>query len=137
MSFITYEEATGILILISFTGKQLEKYRPQNEIIKALDLEKEELKNITGKCRILNLTDYVDEYHKEAVKNGQKKITPPENVFFYRQQIDLVSKKLLPDLGINCTCRKILNPNDTLIMCPNSCGNFYHPICLMMNSERS
>jgi hypothetical protein len=122
-SFIKIEEAQGGI---------RKKHQPDNEIVFVQELEKEDIKNIIEKVSILPLNEYVEKHHKEARLKGHKRIKVPKNVYFYRQKYEADKKKFTPELKPYCTCRKFVNPNETLLECPKKCGNFYHPSCLLM-----
>ena len=127
-SFITVEEAYG---------KPPLKHHSDNEIVKYFDIEKEDLKAITCRVEIMFYYDYIEKYHKDAVKNGLKRIEVPSNVYFYRQHKVIPSGELYPALEPNCVWRKILNINDTLFEWPSQCGKLYHVAWFLSSSVRS
>ena len=119
--------------------------RPFNEIIRYRDFEKECLSKIIGYCEIWSTSYYVEVYHLPAIIAKKNSIDVPPNLFVYRQQIingELGTKFknpldwLEPDLYLMCFCRKKFSPNETMFECSNYCANFYHPMCVLLDTER-
>ncbi len=99
------------------------------ELFRTDETAKEFLQNIVRKIDVIKFSEYIEKYPggKDAPADG--------SIYIFRQRFRRESNEFLPELKQICYCKKYLNPDDPVMMCPN-CKLFLHPKCLIQTSAR-
>ena len=102
-------------------------YFSVKELLQTNNIEKEFFDNIKQKLKVLNYENYLIFNNKNNELNN-------ENIYFYRQNIDLDTNILSPEIDSCPKCNIVINPDNEYIIC-SKCNLSFHDNCYIINNN--